>query len=225
MVKKKLVCGVGINDADYVTQIRESYYVSGIRKQKTLWICPYYSRWTGMLRRCYSSKYHDNHNTYEDCYVFDKWLTFSNFKKWMEQQDWKNKDLDKDLLVYKNKIYSPDRCIFVDQRINKFILQGDICSRVHPLGVRYQNKTKTMISERSNPFQAYIRYNDYDRRIKHLGMFSDSMEAHRAWQLAKIAQAKQLQTEQIDAKVIQGLQRIIDKIQNDYDNNLETIDF
>lgn len=40
---RKLVCGVGINDADYVVKKQETIgYVNGKRKQKLIWVCPFY---------------------------------------------------------------------------------------------------------------------------------------------------------------------------------------
>jgi len=39
----------------------------------------------------------------------------------MERQDWEGKHLDKDILIPGNKIYSPDRCIFVSSLINLLI--------------------------------------------------------------------------------------------------------
>lgn len=47
------------------------------------------------------------------CSVCEEWLTFSNFKRWMEQQDYEGKALDKDLLVSQNKTYSSETCVFV----------------------------------------------------------------------------------------------------------------
>ena len=42
----KLIHGFGVNDADYVTQINESYINSeGESKVRVTWRCPYYSRW------------------------------------------------------------------------------------------------------------------------------------------------------------------------------------
>ena len=52
MKTKKLVYGVGINDADYVTRKWETIEVNDKQKQKLVWICPYYSVWTHMLERC-----------------------------------------------------------------------------------------------------------------------------------------------------------------------------
>ena len=51
----KLVFGVGVNDLDYRTQVKE--YVTedgGRRVQKTVFLCKYYIVWKSMLERCYS---------------------------------------------------------------------------------------------------------------------------------------------------------------------------
>ena len=69
----------------------------------------------------------------------------------------------------------------------------------------------------SKPFGATIGNHN-----RYIGVFSSKEEAHSAWQKAKIEQAKQLQSEQTDLKVVLGLQRIIDMLQYEYDNNLET---
>lgn len=81
--RMRKVCGVGINDADYVVGKYESWYEGGKRKLKTLWQCPYYVKWHAMLNRCYNARYHKNKPTYIGCYVCEEWLTFSNFKAWM----------------------------------------------------------------------------------------------------------------------------------------------
>lgn len=121
--KTKKVCGVGINDADYATQGRDK--ITGKR-----WWCPYYSRWHSMIKRCYSEKYQEKNPTYKGCAVCEEWLYFSNFKRWVEEQDWKGKHLDKDFLVEGNKVYGPDTCVFMDGSLNTFTtlraaLRGD----------------------------------------------------------------------------------------------------
>ena len=51
MKNRKLVCGVGINDADYVVTKQETIgYVDGKQKQKLIWRCPFYKTWTLHLR-------------------------------------------------------------------------------------------------------------------------------------------------------------------------------
>jgi len=69
--KNKLVYGVGVNDCG------ESVKAGG--KNTT-----YYVIWNGMLRRCYSDKYHSA-RTYIGCTVCDEWLLLSNFKKWFDE--------------------------------------------------------------------------------------------------------------------------------------------
>ena len=121
MKPKKLVFGVGINDADYVVQRKETIgYVGGKRKRKLIWYCRYYSAWEHMLARCYSARWQEKYPTYAGCAVATEWLTFSNFKAWMEKQNWKGGQLDKDLLFEGNKLYSAETCVFVTQALNKF---------------------------------------------------------------------------------------------------------
>ena len=54
----KLVCGVGVNDADYViAKLEATGYVNGKQKLKQVWACPFYRTWAGMLKRCFSEEY------------------------------------------------------------------------------------------------------------------------------------------------------------------------
>ena len=79
---RKPIYGVGINDANYTVQPT----ING-----KIVICPFYTKWTGMLKRCYSPQYQEKHPTYVECTVTSEWLFFSVFKSWMANQDWKNK--------------------------------------------------------------------------------------------------------------------------------------
>jgi len=110
--RRRLIYGVGINDADYVT----SPMIEG--KQR---VCPYYRKWLAMLQRGYCLKFKGKMPTYAGCSVDSSWLLFSNFKKWMQSQDWRGKDLDKDLLVPGNKVYGPETCVFLDRSINNLL--------------------------------------------------------------------------------------------------------
>ena len=110
---RRKVLGVGINDAEYLTQIK----VVGKFIQ-----CPFYRTWVGVLYRCYSDKLRSVRPTYSGCSVSSEWLTFSRFKEWMQNQDWRGKQIDKDIIVTGNKVYSPDKCIFVSSSINNLII-------------------------------------------------------------------------------------------------------
>lgn len=113
----KLIAGVGINDADYPV-VRFGNDISGKRNRE--WICPYYKTWAAMLNRCYREANDERYNAYKDTTVAVEWHTFSNFKSWMEKQDWEGKELDKDLLTDNNQ-YAPSNCIFIPSSINIFI--------------------------------------------------------------------------------------------------------
>ena len=221
-LKNKLVYGVGINDADYKIYIREELpRTNGKRNRKIVWRCPFYSRWTHMLKRCFSKAEKLRSPTYKDVTCCEEWLTFSNFKSWMETQDWEGKELDKDLLVYENKIYSPETCVFIERRLNMFLVKSNKTRGIYPIGVSYYTDPR-LISPLKHPYRATI--NNRDKNVT-LGYYLTPMSAHRAWQKAKIKQAQDLAASQTDERVIKGLQRVADKIQYDLDNNLETKDF
>lgn len=138
---RKPVCGIGINDADYIVRPL-------INGKKV--ICPYYQSWANMIERCYSQKYQEKYPTYKGCSVDSEWLTFSNFKKWMETQDWKGKHLDKDVLLSGNKIYGPDKCIFLSSRINMLLTDSRASRGLYPKGVSYHEKSDRYRASCSN---------------------------------------------------------------------------
>ena len=195
--KRGLVYGVGVNDADYKI---------GGRVDGKHWKCPYYERWKQMLRRCYCPIYLNKQPTYKDCTVCDEWLTFSNFKAWMEQQDWYGKHLDKDLLVVGNKVYSPDTCVFVDQYINSFTTDRLALRGNFPLGVTFKNGK--YMSRCMNPFTGKKDY---------LGLFDTPEKAHKAWRVKKDSLAGMLASRCED-------RRLRESLINMYKQELEVVD-
>ena len=140
-LKNNLVYGVGINDANYTVSIKEEApKVNGKQNRKLIWICPFYNRWKNMIARCYSKT---KHTTYKDVTCCEEWLTFSNFKSWMETQDWRGKVLDKDFLSSKNnKVYSPETCVFIDPALNSFILDSAKSRGKYLQGVDFHKHTQ-----------------------------------------------------------------------------------
>ena len=198
MVKKeiKLVCGVGVNNADYVVQKSETVRCeNGKRRKKVLWVCPFYQKWLDMLKRCYSAYAKKNHPSYDQCRVCEEWLTFSNFKLWMEQQDWEGKELDKDILYHKNKIYGPDTCVFVDHHTNSFLLDKGGRRGFLKMGVSWQKS--------AGKFKAQC--NDGSGKSRYLGLFDTEQQAHEAWLSFKLEQAKLLAEMQTDERVAKAL--------------------
>ena len=162
LAQRGLVQGVGTNDSDYMVIRTDS---DGNRTT-----CPFYQCWKGMLKRCYSDKYHAKHPTYKGCRVCIEWLTFSVFRSWMISQDWKGKDLDKDLLVQGNKLYSPGHCLFVSPQINSLVISSSARKRKYKRGVVAQKSTGKYIAVcRASGKGVYI------------GTFGTEQEAHEAY--------------------------------------------
>jgi len=196
MTTKKLVYGVGINDADYVTQKWERVEVNGVRKRRLVWYCPYYRTWMDMLRRCYSTKLQEKHTTYLGCSVSEEWLTFSNFKSWMEEQDFEGMQLDKDILFGGNKIYSAETCVFVSGMVNKFTTDSGASRGEWLIGVTWRKDKGKFQSRCCNPFT---------KKREHLGLFTSELEAHQAWLNRKLELAYLLAAEQTDERVAKAL--------------------
>lgn len=156
IAQRKLVfgVGVGINDADYVT--------SSTAGGK----CPYYQKWRDMIKRAHSEKFHEKNPTYKNCTVSEEWKTFSNFRKWMVEQDWNGNQLDKDFINPGNKHYSKENCLFIPAKLNSILGSSKAKRGKHPQGVSFHKSTKK--------FTAYI---SISRKVKHLGLFNTPEEA------------------------------------------------
>lgn len=144
--KTKLIYGIGINDAKYIT----NKTVNGVRL-----CCPYYVTWSNMLKRCYCVKLHKKQNTYSNCTVCSDWLIFSNFKAWMQEQDYVGKELDKDLLIRGNLEYSPNTCIFVSSHINTLLGTCGTRKGKYPLGVCWNKARNKFIAQCSDNGKHY----------------------------------------------------------------------
>lgn len=186
--KDRMVYGWGVNDADYVV----TSFVGG--KQR---ICTFYNTWSGMIERCYSKKYKNKFPTYTDCSVCEEWRYFSNFKRWMETQDWEGKQLDKDMLFPLNKVYSPRSCVFIEQKLNSFLTSNTAKRGKYPLG--------SCFHKASGKFTALC--NDRDGKQKHLGLFSCPNEAHEAYRQYKHKLACKYADEQTDPRIAHALRQ------------------
>lgn len=196
-----LVFGKGINDSLEVTQ-RQIGDTAHSR-------CPFYDRWTNMLRRCYSETYLKKHPTYRGCTVCEDWLLFSNFKCWMERQDWEGKDLDKDLLSPECKIYSPATCLFVGKDLNYFLIPRESMDDL-PLGV----------SKTHNRYQKAQKYRARYNKIQ-VGGFVSPLSAHKVWQKLYIAKAEELILKYPEVRLL--LEEMKNKVEKDLIEGRETL--
>lgn len=144
--KSRLVCGVGINDADYPV----AWTVAGVKT-----VCPIYKIWKSLLRRLYDEKWLTLNPTYLECSICEEWLSFSNFRSWVLTQEYSGLVLDKDLLVKGNKHYSPPTCIFVPVIVNAFMTEVQSTNSGLPIGV-FKNRNLYR-AQCSNPFGGRIK--------------------------------------------------------------------
>lgn len=170
MFTRKLVLGVGLNDAWY--SVNPS--VNGKYRA-----CPVYTKWHNMLKRCYDPKLQKKHVTYRDCKVCDEWLTFSNFAKWYESNSIDGYQLDKDIKIKGNKIYSPETCLFIPTRINTLLID---CG-----ASRGDTMAGTYLDKRHGTYSAKVRI---DGKAQHIGYFKTEKLAREAYVIAKNEEIK-----------------------------------
>ena len=195
----KLVFGVGVNDLGYKTQVKEEVTKNGGKRiWKSVFICKYYAVWRDMLRRCYSKKYLERKPSYIGTSVCSEWLYASEFKKWMEQQEWSGKCLDKDIIVPGNKLYSPDTCAFVLTATNSFVLASDAIRGDYPIGVSLLKRTGKYHATCQNLFTG---------KKEHLGYFSTPEEAHEAWRKRKHELAQLVAATESDPRIVEALKK------------------
>lgn len=94
-----------------------------------------------MLTRCYDENCHRRNASYKNCRVNKRWHNFQNFvediqylegyDKWKEGKNKKRNpmELDKDIKVPGNRIYSKDTCIFATKAENA--ITGNITGKTY----------------------------------------------------------------------------------------------
>ena len=147
----KEVCNVGY--------IGVGKYKSRINGKKT----DTYNTWKDMLERCYDPYGLNKRPTYIDVYVCKEWHNFQNFAKWYEENYYEIKEermcLDKDILFKGNKIYSPETCLIVPERINTLFNRQRNHRGSYPIGVYFHKN------------RLYVQCSIYRKGQKYLGDF------------------------------------------------------
>lgn len=163
--KSAVICGFGINDADYAIMRK----VDGKKE-----FCPIYKAWSDMIHRTMGKS---QTYAYMDKSVSSEWKYFSSFRKWaLENSYTTGLQLDKDILVKGNKIYGPETCALVPGYVNSCIKGFERFQGEYPIGVHWSSHLK------GRPFESMCKIGD---KRKRLGRFATPMEAHAAWQLGK----------------------------------------
>ena len=154
-----------------------------------------YKHWSSMIRRCYSEIYHKKEPTYKDCSVCEEWHNFQNFGKWFDENYYTIENetmcLDKDILHKGNKIYSPETCVFVPQRINSLFLKRNKSRGKYPIGTTYNKRDKK--------YESCCHMYKNNRYTRHaIGNFDTPIEAFTAYKTFKEQYIKQVANEYKD---------------------------
>jgi hypothetical protein len=135
-----------------------------------------YQIWRNMLYRCYDVKYKTKYPTYKEVTCCSDWLYFSKFKHWYDS-NYPNIPntvfhLDKDILHKNNKLYSPENCCFVPDRINYLLLRCEQNIGKNLPGVFYRNDVNLYASR----INILDEHNNKNKKL-HLGYFSNEHDA------------------------------------------------
>lgn len=155
-----------------------------------------YDHWRQMLRRCYDPYTINKQLTYANCFVCEEWHNFQNFAQWWEENYYEIEEermcLDKDILIKDNKIYSPETCLIVPERINILFTKSDAKRGKCPIGVDWHKA--------NNKFRARcsILNKENNKELIYLGLYNTSEEAFLAYKIFKEKYIKEIADEYKD---------------------------
>ena len=160
-----------------------------------------YMLWCSMLQRCYSDFYKKRQPSYIDCEVSENLKSYEYFYEWCNKQigfgneGWQ---LDKDLLIKGNKVYSENTSVFIPREINQVLVKRTALRGEHLIGVYWHKRGKA--------FAAQV--NKSNGGSEYLGLFNTEIEAFNAYKIAKEIYIKELANkwrDKIDERVYNAL--------------------
>ena len=171
VVVKPTGVGVGCNDVQF--QIRVD--------RKLIW---QYHLWASMLERSFSDKFKTEHPSYMDVTCCDEWFSFANFLEWVNKEvGYSGKpdgmQLDKDLTIKGNRVYSPTTCSFVPRAVNSLLTSSGSVRGKYPVGVCFDTC--------KGGFKVQVNHCGVSQN---LGLYSTPEEAFAVYKVAKEAQIK-----------------------------------
>lgn len=155
-----------------------------------------YKIWGSTLQRCYSEKFQKRCPTYKGCSVSNGWLNFQNFGRWYDDNYIEGFELDKDLLIESNKVYSENNCVFIPLKLNKFLASKQ----------RRNSSGYTGVSFYKTTYKYRARINDVcTGKLMHLGYFNEVEKASEAYLKARIIMVDKIK------KILINDYKIVDK--------------
>ena len=146
--------------------------------------CNIYVQWKNMIERCYNERYHQRQPTYIGCYVSDEFKDYSKWREWYDNYPYKQDgwQIDKDLLIKGNKVYSEDYCVFLPKEINAVLTKRTALRGEYLIGVSWHNTNKAFVA----------KVNKNKGNPEWLGSFNTEIEAFNAYKQSKESYIKEL---------------------------------
>lgn len=188
----KSVCGVGYIGEGKYSPMEEC----GLVKKAV------YEDWIDMLKRVYAPSRRKCHKTYREYGIFvcDEWHNFQNFAEWYYKYPYNRESnwaLDKDLKKIGNKMYGPETCSYIPQRVNSFYHHDHRGKGYQRRGVYH------------NGHSWYVKVGE--GKLHEYGPFKTDEEAFMKYKQVKESVAKDLAEEydgMIDPEVIYNLRNL-----------------
>ena len=188
------VFGVGVTGTKYPVKI------NGV-------ITKEYDLWHSMLRRCYSDTSKKKNPTYEGCEVSDNFKYYEYFYEWCHKQigfgvggNGNSFQLDKDLLIKGNRVYSESTCVFIPAEINSLLVKCTASRGEHLIGVCWSKTNKAFVAQ----------VNKGKGKRDYLGYFKTEIEAFNTYKTAKESFIKEQANEwkgKIDGRAYEALMK------------------
>jgi hypothetical protein len=136
---EKTIFGIGyLGEGKYKSKVKEEH-------------SPQYKTWYQMFVRCYDKKYQEKYPTYIGCIVAEEWHNYQTFATWYDENiyhiEGERLELDKDILMKGNKIYSPETCVFVPRSINSLFTKRNSLRGTLPIGVHWCERDKSYVAQ------------------------------------------------------------------------------
>lgn len=182
----------------------------------------YYTRagmlWNSIVSRCNplgaeqkrNAAYRGTINKFKDFQTFADWCQTQHGYLYSDNGEYW--PIDKDLIQPGCKTYSEETCCFISKAANTVLLSCRVLRGDYPVGVHKDHNSKSFIAQCSGNVPRW------------LGAFSTPLEAHRAWQKAKLSQlTKTLEDSRLGTEAVVAFNNMIAKIQTDFKNGEETL--
>lgn len=148
-----------------------------------------YSAWSHMLARCYKkcNKLYPRYGG-RGITVCKEWHNLEHYSKWYHANYQHDFAVDKDLRVPYSKVYSPNTCEFIPQRVNNLLVFSNKSRGRYPVGVSPWRRTGDYKAQYSR-----------GGLMKHIGLYSTPELAFDAYKIAKEEYIKKVATEEYNA--------------------------